>query len=84
MTQLTKKNNQFRWIPVDLLDVVHEDAQRKLDERNVRHTGDGRFACLEGNEQNWEGLIKQDLKRKHGGVELKMPQRHTLGLKKAS
>ena len=55
-----------------------------LDERNVRHTGDGRFACLEGNEQNWEGLIKQDLKRKHGGVELKMPQRHTLGLKKAS
>lgn len=34
--QLTKKNNQFRWIALELLDVVHEDAQRKLDERNVR------------------------------------------------
>jgi hypothetical protein len=36
MTQLTKKNNQFRWISLGLLDVIHADAQRKLDERNVR------------------------------------------------
>jgi hypothetical protein len=34
--QLTKKNNQFKWIPLELLDVVHADAQRGLDERNVR------------------------------------------------
>jgi hypothetical protein len=56
----------------------------RIDERNIRHTGNGRFACLEGNEQNWPGLIAQDLKRKHGSVDVKMPPpRNTLGLKKA-
>ena len=53
------------------------------DDRNIRHTGSGRFACLEGNEQNWPGLIAHDLKRKHGTCEIKMPApRNTLGLRK--
>ena len=54
------------------------------DEKNIRHEGQGRFACLEGNKQNWPGLIAIDLKRRHGTVNIIMPpERNMLGLKKA-
>lgn len=50
-----------------------------------RTSGEGRFACLAGNEQNWPGLIRDDLKRRLGSeITIQMPEaRPMLGLKKA-
>ena len=41
---------------------------------NTKRTGEGRFAILAGNIENYPGLIRQDLSRRLGGeIALTMP-----------
>lgn len=50
----------------------------------LKSQGEGRFAVLAGNPQNFKAAIHADLKRRLGSdVNIIMPENHTLSLKKA-
>lgn len=48
-----------------------------LDDRNIRHEGTGRFAVLDGSQENFRPMIKQDLERRLGrAIDVELPEKY--------